>query len=77
MLSSALFQGVGKGLYSFIITIIRTLGLTALGAYIFSIGFEFGLEGIYIGIIIGSWCSSIIAFTWANMFINRKLKAAT
>lgn len=74
MLSSALFQGVGKGLYSLVITIIRTLGLTALGAYIFSIGFGLGLEGIYIGIIIGSWCSSIIAFTWANLFIRNLLK---
>jgi putative MATE family efflux protein len=71
MLSSAFFQGVGKGFYSLLITIIRTLVLASLFSYFFSITLKLGLLGVYIGIIIGSWGTSIIAFTWARLFIKK------
>jgi putative MATE family efflux protein len=74
MLSSAFFQGVGKGKYSLLITIIRTLFLAALFSYIFGVIFGLGLLGVYLGLIISNWGTSIIAFLWAQMFIAKLKK---
>lgn len=76
MLSSALFQGVGKGSYSLIITLIRTLVLAALCAYLLAVVFGLGLLGVYLGVIISSWGTSIIAFIWGNLFIRNLIKSA-
>jgi putative MATE family efflux protein len=45
MLSSSLFQGVGKGLYSLIVTILRTMILILPLAWIFGVMFGWGLVG--------------------------------
>ncbi len=76
MLSSALFQGVGKGNYSLIITLIRTFVLAALFSYLLGVVFGLGLLGVYLGVIISSWGTSIIAFIWAQRFIGKLIKSA-
>ncbi|MBN2440817.1 MAG: MATE family efflux transporter [Spirochaetales bacterium] len=70
MLSSAMFQGTGKGEISLTITLIRTLFLSAPCAAIFGIVFNLGMNGIYTGMIIASWVSSIVAFIWARLYIT-------
>ena len=70
MLSSAMFQGTGKGLVSLWITIIRTLILSAPCAALFAFVFHQGVNGIYTGMVVASWISSIIAFGWARVFIT-------
>ncbi|MBN2533029.1 MAG: MATE family efflux transporter [Spirochaetales bacterium] len=70
MLSSAMFQGTGKGTASLVITILRTLVLTVPCAALFAIIFEWGMEGVYMGLIIASWGSSFFAFIWARLYIK-------
>jgi putative MATE family efflux protein len=71
MLSSALFQGVRKGFYSLIVTLLRTIVFTVVFAYILGIALGLGAQGVYFGIIIASWLSSIISFVWARLYIKK------
>jgi putative MATE family efflux protein len=71
MFSSSMFQGTGKGVYSLIITIGRTVVLNVLCVFLFSMVFNLGLVGVWIGIIAATWISSGLAFTWAKLYINR------
>jgi len=70
MLSSAMFQGTGRGITSLVITLIRTLILSAPCAVLFAFILNQGVNGIYTGMLVASWTSSIIAFGWARLFIT-------
>ncbi|MBN1409802.1 MAG: MATE family efflux transporter [Spirochaetales bacterium] len=70
ILSGAMFQGVGKGLISLIITIGRTLVFAVPLAVLFAIVFKFELTGVYIGLICASWISSLWGFIWARRHIS-------
>jgi len=70
MLSSAMFQGTGKGLNSLIVTLIRTIILAAPLAYVFSVYLKMNLSGIWWGIVAGNISASVIAFTWGRHFIR-------
>lgn len=74
LMSGALFQAIGKGLYSLIITIIRALLLQLVFAYLFCFTFEWGLNGIYAGMIFGAFIGSLIGYIWAKVFIINKLE---
>lgn len=69
--ASAVFQGVGKGITSLILTILRELVFIALFAYLFVFVFNFGSHGVWWGLVIGSAIGCAVAYTWANMFVNR------
>jgi putative MATE family efflux protein len=71
MFSSSMFQGTGKGVYSLIITISRTVVLNVFCVFLFSMVFNLGLIGVWIGIIVATWISSSLAFTWAKLYINK------
>ena len=51
IMSSMMFQGVGKGTYSFIITVLRSLIAESVFAYLFCFIFGWGLVGIYAGVV--------------------------
>ena len=74
LMSSALFKAIGKGLYSLILTIIRSLLLEIVCAYLFCFTFGWGLNGIYAGIIIGCFLGSVVGYIWAKIFIINKLE---
>ena len=71
MFSSALFQGTGKGVYALAVTIVRTVILAVMFAYLLSTVLGFGLTGVWWGMVIGNTGGSIIAFTWARYYISR------
>ena len=71
MMSSMMFQGVGKGTYSLIITLLRFLILETLCAYIFCFIFGWGLVGIYSGVIFGCFLGGTFGYIWAKFFIRR------
>ncbi len=73
MLTSSFFQGVGKGLYSLIVTITRTLLIAIPIAAILGIAVGLGMNGVYLGFVIAGWTASLIALGWAQAFI-RKLR---
>lgn len=71
ILSSAVFQGVGKGIYSLSVTVVRTIILVAPLAYLLAVQFNMKLPGIWWGIVTGNTIGGIIAFTWARYTISR------
>jgi len=73
MLTSSFFQGVGRGLYSLIITIARTLLIAIPLAAILGIVSGLGMSGVYLGFVIAGWTASLISLVWAQAFI-RKLR---
>ncbi|WP_048092492.1 MATE family efflux transporter [Geoglobus acetivorans] len=68
--TSSMFQGVGRGEYSFVITLMRTILFQITLAYVLGIFFGFGLRGIFTGIATGNIMSGIIAVTWGLTFIK-------
>ena len=71
IMSSMLFQGVGKGFNSLVITLLRSLILESVFAYIFCFIFGWGLTGIYAGLIVGCFIGGTVGFIWARIFISR------
>jgi Na+-driven multidrug efflux pump len=65
ILSSAMFQGIGKGVYSLTITMIRTIILVVPLTYLFAISLGMQLPGIWWGIVVGNTIGATIAFSWA------------
>jgi len=71
MLSSAMFQGTGKGTHSLVVTFIRTLLLSVPLAYCFSYILDLQLTGLWWGIVLGNSLGASIAFTWGRLYVNR------
>ena len=71
IMSSMVFQGVGKGTYSLIITLLRSLILESVFAYIFCFIFGWGLVGIYAGVVFGCFVGGTVGYIWAKVFIRR------
>jgi putative MATE family efflux protein len=70
MLSAAMFQGVGKGLYALITTLLRTLVLNVPLAWVFGVQLGLGLRGVWIGMAIAGLTTVPIAFGWAMVHIR-------
>ena len=71
IMSSMVFQGVGKGVYSLIITLLRSLILESVFAYIFGFIFGWGVTGIYAGVVFGCFVGGTVGFLWAHYFIYK------
>lgn len=71
MMSSMVFQGVGKGIYSLIITLLRSLILETVCAYILGFVFDWGVIGIYVGVILGCFIGGTAGYVWAKIFIRK------
>ena len=69
--ASAIFQGVGKGLTSLVLTVLRELAFIALFAYLFAFIFNLGSQGVWWGLVVGSAIGCALAYTWANIYVNR------
>jgi putative MATE family efflux protein len=73
ILTSAMFMGVNKGMQSLIVTIIRTFLFQVPLAYILGTYFNFGLTGVWWGIVLGNVFSTFITFTWGFKTVSRIL----
>jgi putative MATE family efflux protein len=71
MLSSAMFQGTGKGLYSLLVTLLRTIVLTTLFTMTAAFILNLGLSGIWWGLVGGNVLGSLVAFLWGRLYIKR------
>lgn len=74
MLTSAMFQGIGKGERAFIVTFTRTVILQVFFCYFLAITLNYGFIGILWGILIGNLSASTFAFTWGNLTISKLFK---
>lgn len=70
IMSSMMFQGVGKGVNSLIITILRSLICESVCAYTIGILLGFGVIGIYAGVVLGCFLGGFIGYIWAKIFIK-------
>jgi len=71
MLTSSMFRGIGKGNYSLLQTILRTLILQIAFAYFIGVYLNFGLPGIWLGIVLANWTASIFALFWGKSVIRK------
>ena len=71
IMSSMMFQGVGKGTYSLLVTLLRSLILESLFAYMFCFTFGWGVAGIYGGVVFGCFVGGTIGYIWAKLFIRK------
>ncbi|MCI6994005.1 hypothetical protein [uncultured Methanobrevibacter sp.] len=69
--STAMFQSAQKGFTSLSLVILRDLLLSAIFAYILGILLNFGVYGIYVGIILGMIVSSIFSYFYFNWYLDK------
>ena len=69
--SSFLYQGIGKGVYSLMFTILREIIFVVPLIYALVFIFNFGLVGIWIGLCVGRSIASVINFLFARYEIRR------
>ena len=68
------FQGLGKGTTSFILTTFREFVLVLIFAYILGFIFNMGERGIYYGMLIGGFLGSVIAYGYIELYVDRLIK---
>jgi len=61
-------------MYALFATILRTLILTPLFAVIFAFNFDWGLVGIWWGLVAANVIGSAVAFSWARLYMWRLVK---
>ena len=71
MMSSMVFQGVGKGINSLILTLLRSLIFESVFAYLFAFVLGWGLVGIYAGVVLGCFVGGTVGYIWAKIFIKK------
>lgn len=74
VISTSIFQGLGKGINSLIIAFIRALLLQVLFSYIFAVVLNLGQNGVWYGIVLGNAIGAIIAYIWSKHFIKNLIK---
>lgn len=68
--SSALFQGVGKGINALLLALLRTIIFVAPFSYFLAIPLGMGLNGAWWGLVLGNILASIVSFAWARSYVK-------
>ena len=76
MTASSIFQGVGKGTTSFILTTLREFLLVLTCAYTLGFIFNMGEIGIYYGMILGALVGSIICYSIVELYIRKLIRGS-
>jgi len=74
LLSGSIFQGTGKGYYSLVTSIFRTLVFCAVFAYLFAFTLGLGEAGVWWGIVAGDTLGGIFAYIWAHYYLKRLIE---
>ncbi|WP_407453484.1 MATE family efflux transporter [Methanobrevibacter sp.] len=69
--SSFFYQGIGKGMYSLMFTILREIIFVVPLIYLFVFVFHWELVGIWLGLCIGRTIASVINYLFARYEIRR------
>lgn len=72
--SACVFQGMGKGTISLVLTVIRELLLVLVFAVVLTFVFGLGQYGLYFGLILGVTLGSILGFIVFKYYLNRLVK---
>ena len=73
--SNSIFKGLGKGLDSLLITLVRAIILEVVFAYILAVPLGMGQYGVWWGIVIGYALGAVFAYIWSKRYINRLLSS--
>ena len=68
------FQGVGKGTISFVLTTFREFILVLIFAYLLGFTFNMGEFGIYCGMLLGGGIGSLICYACIELYINKLIR---
>ncbi|MEJ8543375.1 MATE family efflux transporter [Methanothermobacter wolfeii] len=71
IMSGSVFQGTGRGLTSLVLSFIRQVLLVVVFAYLLAVTLGMGEAGVWWGVVAGDIGGSLIAYTWARVFIGR------
>ena len=74
MMASALFQGTGRGITSFIINVFRNLIFIAVFAYVMGVVLGMGQFGVWYGIVLGDIFGGVLGYFWALFYLKVLLK---
>jgi putative MATE family efflux protein len=69
------FQGVGKGTVSFVLTAFREFILVLIFAYLLGFTFNMGEFGIYCGMLLGGGIGSLICYACIELYINKLIRS--
>jgi putative MATE family efflux protein len=69
--SSFFYQGIGKGIYSLMFTILREILFVVPLIYLFVFVLNWGIIGIWLGLCIGRGIASVINFLFARYEVKR------
>ncbi len=72
--ASYAFQGMGKGLASFLLTMQREAILVIIFAALLGMVLGLGVPGVYYGVVIGDGIGSLVGILAIEIFINHLLK---
>lgn len=70
MFTSAMFQGIGQGLKSLAVSILRTIVLHVFFSWLFVFVLEMGLNGVWLGILMGNIVAEALTFMWGILTTN-------
>ncbi|MBQ6218792.1 MAG: MATE family efflux transporter [Methanosphaera sp.] len=68
------FQGIGKGTTSFILTTFREFVLVLVFAYILGFVMNMGEFGIYCGMLLGGLIGSVIAYVYIEIYVKKLIE---
>jgi putative MATE family efflux protein len=72
MASGRILQGVGYGVPSLIITLVRVLGVSVPGAYLAVYLFDAPIQSIWIAAIAGGLVADVLAAAWLRQYLWRR-----
>ncbi|MBQ6350416.1 MAG: MATE family efflux transporter [Methanobrevibacter sp.] len=75
IISTYVFQGLGKGTHSLIFTVIREAICATVFAVLFGIVLNWGINGVWFGILVGYTVGGLIAIVYANNYLGKMVKA--
>ncbi len=68
--ASSVFQGMGKGITSLILTVLREVVFISFFAYLFAFVLDMGSQGVWWAIVVGGGLGCVVAYLWANYYIK-------
>ncbi len=71
VLSGNIFQSMGKGTRSLLLTVLRSFIMEAIFAWLFAFVFNMGVVGIYLGLVVGMQVGCIIGYVYVNYYLKR------
>jgi putative MATE family efflux protein len=74
MLSGSVFQGIGRGFKSLFVTLFRTIAFALVFTILFGLVFDWGLPGVWGGILLGNALGAGLSFTWVSLTVRRLIR---